>query len=82
MFAVGTSEGTIIIWDLMRGVVKTELGSNDDGNPPITEKPPACRQTLARMDFSSTWVISIILSAFTMQAWPWGVYIWQIGSYL
>ena len=37
LFAVGTSEGTIIIWDLMRGVVKTELGSNDDGNPPPTD---------------------------------------------
>ena len=37
LFAVGTSEGTIIVWDLMRGVVKKELGSSDDGNPPPTD---------------------------------------------
>ena len=37
LFAVGTSEGTIIIWDLMRGVVKKELSSSEQGNPSPTD---------------------------------------------
>lgn len=41
----------------------------------------ACRATALRLPYWSTWIVSVLVIAFTLQAWPIGLFVWHISYY-
>jgi len=41
----------------------------------------ACRATALRLDYSGTWAVSLLVVVLSLQAWPFGVFVWHLSYY-